>query len=766
MAAAHHDHVQSRHLEHQPRPDHPITAASPITATGAKGAHMAQHAGASSSPAHVVYDEDFVAFADDEGGDGSHSDDGSPAHTYSHVDDGRARRSRRRSSGAKSGVNASGSGSGSGGRGRFQPDLARTRRYGHDDDNEEVNLDINDDNDDDHNGDGDGEETRLLVSDDGIESSRGGGVSETAYLGEKMWWFGMAVMFVGELGNFAAYGFAPAVLVAPLGTVALISNALIAPVFLGENIRSQDILGILFSIIGTGIILAVSSQTSEPALSPDDILFAITQTQFIVYFIVTASVAVFMIGLSQTPQGRKYIFIDLIIVAVFGGYTVLATKALSSLLKLSFVIMISHWITYLALFVLASTAVMQVQHLNRALSAFDSVEVIPTNFVLFTTSSIVGSAILYNDLQRTNSLALLGVVCMFFGVILITGKRPPKGDGGAAGERLLVDDGSEGMMLSAGSGAGVAVDDDARAGVVPSVVGGATPIGIAVTAATPVGSLVPLPVTPTGATGATGATGGSVTPVWAASTPRRQPGSHHRRPPSSASDYYDAPGPSVSPGRGMYLSTLLNATPTHHHQPGHDRSGSSSRSRYQLSPAHDAASPQHVVYGGVGGGHGGHGVGAMSSASSVRSVRSRPSSSVLGHGSTTTTHAATDVYGSVPNRVADATFKGLSTVLNSVGTHQIRRMELDYLSDHSTSSIAGGGGGGGSVHNGVGGAGHSTSTVHTYASAYGVVGAGAGAGAWTGSSATVTTRGRRPSDGFDSGLPPLHGGSRSPAPPG
>jgi Magnesium transporter NIPA len=30
-------------------------------------------------------------------------------------------------------------------------------------------------------------------------------------------------MFVGELGNFAAYGFAPAILVAPLGTVALVS---------------------------------------------------------------------------------------------------------------------------------------------------------------------------------------------------------------------------------------------------------------------------------------------------------------------------------------------------------------------------------------------------------------------------------------------------------------------------------------------------------------------------------------------------------------
>lgn len=43
-----------------------------------------------------------------------------------------------------------------------------------------------------------------------------------AYLKVKLWWLGMAIMTLGELGNFAAYGFAPAVLVAPLGTVALV----------------------------------------------------------------------------------------------------------------------------------------------------------------------------------------------------------------------------------------------------------------------------------------------------------------------------------------------------------------------------------------------------------------------------------------------------------------------------------------------------------------------------------------------------------------
>ena len=46
---------------------------------------------------------------------------------------------------------------------------------------------------------------------------------DASYIRDKIWWAGMGVMLLGELGNFAAYGFASAVLIAPLGTVALVN---------------------------------------------------------------------------------------------------------------------------------------------------------------------------------------------------------------------------------------------------------------------------------------------------------------------------------------------------------------------------------------------------------------------------------------------------------------------------------------------------------------------------------------------------------------
>lgn len=60
------------------------------------------------------------------------------------------------------------------------------------------------------------------------------------YYTSAVWWFGVILMGVGELGNFAAYGFAPATLIAPLGCVSVIGRCDLYPphtlsMFAGRN---------------------------------------------------------------------------------------------------------------------------------------------------------------------------------------------------------------------------------------------------------------------------------------------------------------------------------------------------------------------------------------------------------------------------------------------------------------------------------------------------------------------------------------------------
>jgi drug/metabolite transporter (DMT)-like permease len=52
------------------------------------------------------------------------------------------------------------------------------------------------------------------------------------------------------MGNFTAYGFAPATLVAPMGAISVIVNAGVSSILLGEDFRRRDLTGSLLIIGG------------------------------------------------------------------------------------------------------------------------------------------------------------------------------------------------------------------------------------------------------------------------------------------------------------------------------------------------------------------------------------------------------------------------------------------------------------------------------------------------------------------------------------
>ncbi|KAF9045910.1 DUF803-domain-containing protein [Hymenopellis radicata] len=247
--------------------------------------------------------------------------------------------------------------------------------------------------------------------------------NESDYLKSKLWWIGFLLMNVGELGNFISYAWAPASVVAPLGTFALIANCFFAPLIIQERFRTRDLLGILFAVVGA-VTVVLASNTSDTRLDPDRLLKAISQTPFIVYSLIYVVGAICLSILSEGPLGRRNVFIDVGLCALFGGFTVLSTKAISTLLTMQWIDMFTHPITYPVILVLALTGVGQIKYLNRALMRFDSKIVIPTQFVLFNLSAIVGSAIMYGDFQKASFhqivTFLYGCAATFAGVFIIS----------------------------------------------------------------------------------------------------------------------------------------------------------------------------------------------------------------------------------------------------------------------------------------------------------------------------------------------------------
>ncbi|KAI1769589.1 DUF803-domain-containing protein [Hypoxylon sp. FL1150] len=259
----------------------------------------------------------------------------------------------------------------------------------------------------------------------------------STYLKSPSWWLGQILMTVGEMGNFLAYGFAPASIVSPLGVVALISNCIIAPLFFGEVFRKRDFWGVVIAVAGA-VTVVLSAKQEETKLDPHDVWDAITTVAFEIYMGISIFLIIVLMWASP-KYGNRTILIDLGLVGLFGGYTALTTKGVSSMLSSTLFKAFTTPVTYGLVIVLLATAVMQVRYVNKALQRFDSTQVIPIQFVLFTLSVIIGSAVLYRDFERTTAEQAAkfvgGCLLTFFGVFLITSGRPRHDD-----EDQLLDD--------------------------------------------------------------------------------------------------------------------------------------------------------------------------------------------------------------------------------------------------------------------------------------------------------------------------------------
>jgi len=210
---------------------------------------------------------------------------------------------------------------------------------------------------------------------------------------------------------------------------ALVANCLFAPLLLHERLRKRDLFGIVLAIIGA-VTVVLSANTSDTRLSPEKLLQAVSQHAFLIFSAIYVASASILMGFSEGSVGRRWVLVDVGLCALFGGFTVLSTKAISTLLTTSGLNMFRQWLTYPVLAVLVGTGIGQIRYLNRALMRFASKVVIPTQFVLFTLSAILGSAILYGDFRRAKFHQFVtfvyGCAATFAGVWIITWVPAPE----------------------------------------------------------------------------------------------------------------------------------------------------------------------------------------------------------------------------------------------------------------------------------------------------------------------------------------------------
>ncbi|GMK57231.1 hypothetical protein CspeluHIS016_0400650 [Cutaneotrichosporon spelunceum] len=252
-----------------------------------------------------------------------------------------------------------------------------------------------------------------------------------AYLQNPIWWAGMITMIVGEVANFAAYTFAPAILVTPLGAMSVIIGAILASIFLDEQLGRLGICGCASCIIGS-VVIILHAPSDKEVDTVDDILKLAAQPAFVTYLTIVTVFSTVMIFRVAPRYGQTNPMVYLSICSLVGSVSVMAIKGFGIAIKLTIAgnNQLTHFTTYLFGVVVVGCILVQMTYFNKALDTFSTNVVNPIYYVFFTTATIIASAILFQGFNTTDAVNTISLLCgfliIFMGVFLLNMSRKPE----------------------------------------------------------------------------------------------------------------------------------------------------------------------------------------------------------------------------------------------------------------------------------------------------------------------------------------------------
>ncbi|KAK4401983.1 putative magnesium transporter NIPA4 [Sesamum angolense] len=236
------------------------------------------------------------------------------------------------------------------------------------------------------------------------------GVGGYSYLYEPLWWIGMTTMIVGEIANFAAYAFAPAILVTPLCCTCTYY-------FTGE-LHLFGILGCALCVVGSTTIV-LHAPHERQIESVREVWDLATEPAFLLYAALVIAV-VFILIFHYIPQyGQTHILFYIGVCSLVGSLSVMSVKALGIALKLTLsgtnqLIYPQTWTFAMVVTVCVLT---QMNYLNKALDTFNTAVVSPIYYVMFTSLTILASVIMFKDWDRQNLTQIVTEMCGFVTIL-------------------------------------------------------------------------------------------------------------------------------------------------------------------------------------------------------------------------------------------------------------------------------------------------------------------------------------------------------------
>ncbi|EMC92053.1 hypothetical protein BAUCODRAFT_274873 [Baudoinia panamericana UAMH 10762] len=249
-----------------------------------------------------------------------------------------------------------------------------------------------------------------------------------AYLKNPIWWGGITTMVIGEIFNFAAYAFAPAILVTPLGALSVLIGAVLGSYFLGERLGVLGRVGCATCLIGS-VVIVLHAPPDQELRDINELLHFALMPGFLFYAAVVLAFSLVMIYVIAPKFGKKNPMVYISICSAVGSISIMAIKGLGLALKMT--VRGENQFTSASTYVFGIMVVVcimtQMNYFNKALSQFSTNIVNPLYYVTFTTCTLLASFILFrgfNTTDGTNTVSLLcGFLTIFTGVYLLNLSR-------------------------------------------------------------------------------------------------------------------------------------------------------------------------------------------------------------------------------------------------------------------------------------------------------------------------------------------------------
>lgn len=192
------------------------------------------------------------------------------------------------------------------------------------------------------------------------------------YLKNAYWWTGMTLMIVGEICNLVAYMFADAILVTPLGALAVVIATILSAIFLKERLSFVGKVGCFMCILGS-IVIVMNAPHQSSVKTIQEMRDLFKAPGFLAYAGVIIAACVF-IALWVAPRyGKKSMLVYLSICSLIGGLSVVAIGGLGAAIKTQAqgkIQQFNQWFLYFLFVFVITTLVTEIIYLNVS-RAFD-----------------------------------------------------------------------------------------------------------------------------------------------------------------------------------------------------------------------------------------------------------------------------------------------------------------------------------------------------------------------------------------------------------